>query len=157
MLKNENLEQELRHKGQELVNLLINLNNKNDILNNTKQGLMKILSEGKEALPPNAKRMIMTLNSRIDADIVSDNTLKRFEDEFDLVHNNFITLLAEKHPDLTSTERKMCSCIRMGLSTKEIAPVMNMSIRGVETLRYRLRKKFELEREDSLTEYLNSL
>lgn len=43
----------------------------------------------------------------------------------------------------------------MNLATKEIAPLMNMSVRGVETIRYRMRKKLSLEREESLTDFLN--
>lgn len=43
----------------------------------------------------------------------------------------------------------------MNLSTKEIAPLLNISVRGVETMRYRIRKKFGLERDDSLTDFIN--
>ena len=50
----------------------------------------------------------------------------------------------------------MCAYLKMNLSSKEIAPLLNISIRGVETIRYRLRKKFELERDEGLTEYLNT-
>jgi DNA-binding CsgD family transcriptional regulator len=64
--------------------------------------------------------------------------------------------LGEKHPDLSLNERMMCAYLKMNLSSKEIAPLLNISIRGVETIRYRLRKKFELERDEGLTEYLNT-
>jgi len=50
----------------------------------------------------------------------------------------------------------MCAYLKMNLSSKEIAPLLNISIRGVETIRYRLRKKFDLDREDSLIDYLNT-
>ena len=61
-----------------------------------------------------------------------------------------------KHPDLSNNERMMCAYLKMGLSTKEMAPLLNISVRGVETIRYRLRKKFDLDREDGLMEYLNN-
>jgi DNA-binding CsgD family transcriptional regulator len=51
----------------------------------------------------------------------------------------------------------MCAFIKMQLSSKEIAPLLNISVRGVETLRYRLRRKFELSREDSLTSFLSQI
>lgn len=66
-------------------------------------------------------------------------------------------ILQEKHPDLSNSERMMCAYLKMNLSTKEIAPMLNISVRGVETVRYRLRKKFGLERQDNLTDYLNKL
>lgn len=64
--------------------------------------------------------------------------------------------LHARHPDLSNNERMMCAYLKMNLSTKEIAPLLNISVRGVETIRYRLRKKFGLEREDSLTDYLSN-
>jgi DNA-binding CsgD family transcriptional regulator len=51
----------------------------------------------------------------------------------------------------------MCAFLKMNLSSKEIAPLLNLSVRGVETLRYRLRKKIGLEREENLLEYLTSI
>ena len=88
--------------------------------------------------------------------IQSDEVLKRIEDQFDLIHNNFMKRLHAKHPELSHNERMMCAYLKMNLSTKEIAPLLNISVRGVETIRYRLRKKFALEREDSLTDYLSN-
>ena len=90
------------------------------------------------------------------SNIQSDEVLKRIEDQFDLIHNNFMKRLHAKHPDLSNNERMMCAYLKMNLSTKEIAPLLNISVRGVETIRYRLRKKFGLEREDSLTDYLSN-
>ena len=85
-----------------------------------------------------------------------NEVLKRIEDQFDLIHNNFMKRLHAKHPELSHNERMMCAYLKMNLSTKEIAPLLNISVRGVETIRYRLRKKFALEREDSLTDYLSN-
>jgi len=155
-LKNENLEQELSFKSQEMANLMIHFSRKNEILLSIKQELTKIAGEMKGESSVKSKRMLLALNNSIDSNIESDDALKRFEEQFNLVHNNFMKKVREKHSDLTTSEIKMCAYVKMGLSSKEIAPLLNISIRGAETLRYRLRKKMELEREDSLTEYLNS-
>ncbi len=96
----------------------------------------------------------MVLNNKIDSNIQNDEVLRRIEEEFDLIHNNFMKHLGEKHPNLSPNERIMCAYLKMNLSTKEIAPLINISVRGVETLRYRLRKKLGLSREESLTDYL---
>ena len=103
------------------------------------------------------KRMIVSLNNQIDSNIQSDDMLKKFEEQFDLVHNKFINKLRIKHPDLSVSELKMCTYLKMDLSSKEIAPLLNLSVRGVETLRYRLRKKLDLNREDNLIDYLNNI
>lgn len=155
-LKNEKLEQELSFKHQEMANLMINFSRKNEILMEIKQQLQKVTSEMKGDAFVKVKRMLIALNNNIDSNIESDDLLKRFEEEFDLVHNNFMKRLREKHTDLTTGEIKMCAYVKMGLSSKEIAPLLNMSLRGTETLRYRLRKKMGLDREASLTEYLQS-
>jgi ligand-binding sensor domain-containing protein/DNA-binding CsgD family transcriptional regulator len=155
-LRNENLEQELSFKSQEMANLMMHFSRKNEILMYIKQELYKVTSEMKGEPFARAKRMLLALNNSIDRNIESDDALKRFEEQFNLVHNNFMKKIREKHPDLTLGERKMCAYILMDLSSKEIAPLLNLSVRGVETLRYRLRKKMSLEREDSLTDYLRS-
>ena len=99
--------------------------------------------------------MLLLVSNKIDSNIQSDEVLKRIEEQFDLVHNNFMKRLGEKHPDLSFNERMMCAYLKMNLSSKEIAPLLGISVRGVETIRYRLRKKFELDREDGLIDYLS--
>ena len=76
-------------------------------------------------------------------------------EEFDLVHDDFIKKLRQRFLDLSNNEVLMCAYLKMNLSTKEIAPLLNISVRGVETMRYRIRKKFGLERDDSLTDFIN--
>ncbi|MDR1200052.1 MAG: transcriptional regulator [Tannerellaceae bacterium] len=156
-LNTEKLEQELTFKTQELANLMMNVSRKNEILTTIKEELYKVSAELKGESSARAKRMLIILNNSIDSNIASDDVLKRFEEQFDLVHNNFTKKLKEYHPDLTVSELKMCIYIKMDLSSKEIAPLLNLSIRGIETLRYRLRKKLKLEHEDSLREYLDKL
>ena len=97
----------------------------------------------------------MILQSSIEASLESGNVLERIENEFNIVHNNFIKNIRSRYPSLTTNELLLCAYIKMNLATKEIAPLMNMSVRGVETIRYRMRKKLSLEREESLTDFLN--
>lgn len=155
-LEKEKLEYELKHKSQEMANLMINFLRKNEMLTEIKSEILKVSASLKGEAAREGKRQLVLLNSKIDANIQGDEVLKRIEDQFDLVHNNFMKRLHERHPDLSNNERIMCAYLKMNLSTKEIAPLLNISVRGVETVRYRLRKKFGLEREDSLTDYLNN-
>jgi DNA-binding CsgD family transcriptional regulator len=156
-LKNEHLELEIKHKSQELANITMNLVRKNEMLLEMKDEFSKLIPTLKQADESNKlQRQIVTLNNKINDNIKNDDNLKKFEEHFDLVHDKFIRRLTEKHPEFSASERKMCVFIKMGLSSKEIAPLMNLTVRGAETIRYKLRKKFELSRKDSLTSFLNN-
>ncbi|WP_321331797.1 triple tyrosine motif-containing protein [uncultured Bacteroides sp.] len=156
-LEKDKLEYDLQHKSQEMANLMINFVRKNEMLTEIKSDLFKIISILKgDGATKEPKKMLLLVNNKIDSNIQADDVLKRIEEQFDLIHNNFMKHLHEKYPDLSLNERMMCAYLKMNLSSKEIAPLLNISIRGVETIRYRLRKKFSLEREDSLTDYLNT-
>jgi DNA-binding CsgD family transcriptional regulator len=73
------------------------------------------------------------------------------------VHSNYLKKLKEYCPSLTASELKLAAYLRLSLSSKEIAQLMNISIRGVETSRYRLRKKLELENDTNLHDFLSSV
>jgi len=70
------------------------------------------------------------------------------------VNNDFLKTLKDKYPQLTATDLKLCAYLRINLSSKEIANLLNISIRGVETSRYRLRKKLDLPNETGLFDFL---
>lgn len=156
-LEKEKLEYDLQHKSQEMANLMINFVRKNEMLTEIKSEILKASASLKGESTRECKQNLVLISNKIDSNIQSDEVLKRIEDQFDLIHNNFMKRLYSRHPDLSNNERMMCAYLKMELSTKEIAPLLNLSVRGVETIRYRLRKKFGLEREDSLTGYLNAM
>ncbi len=155
-LKNEQLEMEVMHKNQELANNAINLARKNEVLADLRADINKLSDDISDKKDPAAlRRMLLRLIGKIEENTLHDDSLKKFEEHFDLVHNNFMMRLSEKYPELTLNERKMCALVKMHLSSKEIAPLLNISIRGTETLRYRLRKKLGLNPDESLTSFLN--
>ena len=156
-LEKEKLEDELNHKNQEMANLMINFVRKNEILTEIKLDLHNVMSSLKNGSATESNQMLLLVGNKIDSNIQGDDVLKKIEDQFDLVHNNFMKKLREKHPDLSNSERLMCAYLKMNLSTKEIAPLLNISVRGVETTRYRLRKKLGLDRDDGLIDYLMSI
>ncbi len=154
-LEKEKLEHDLQHKSQEMANLMISFVRKNEMLTEIKSEILKVSALLRGEGAREGKQQLMLINNKIDVNIQSDEVLKRIEDQFDLIHNNFMKRLHAKHPDLSNTECMMCAYLKMNLATKEIAPLLGLSLRGVETVRYRLRKKFGLEREDNLMDYLN--
>jgi DNA-binding CsgD family transcriptional regulator len=83
-----------------------------------------------------------------------DQEWENFTKHFDKVHSDFVVGLKEKHPNISASELKLCAYLRMNLTTKEIAQLMNISVRGVEISRYRLRKKLGIPSEQNLFDYL---
>jgi DNA-binding CsgD family transcriptional regulator len=150
-LKSEKLEAELKLKSQDLTSSAMHLIQKNELLTQVKQTLKGL---DKEKLEDEAKNKLRILVKNIDKDLASGEEWAQFETNFDQVHGNFITRLKEAYPKLTPQEIKFSAYIRMNLNTKEIANLLNISVRGVEIGRYRVRKKLELERKDNLSDFL---
>lgn len=156
-LRNEHIEFELKSKSQELANVMLHHLNKNEILTDIKHDLKKISTDLQAKDAGNAMRKIILLQGKLTRNIEQEIDWKQFEENFDIVHDRFLRKLSERYSWLNKNERKLCVYIHMGLLTKEIAPLMNLSIRGVEMLRYRMRKKMELERAEDLEGFFQTL
>ncbi len=150
-IKNEKLEAELRHKNVELANHTMNLVNKNDLLMNIKSSIKALKRDLGPRFPNYYYRQLL---KTIDKHISSEDEWNTFEAHFDQIHQNFFKRLMENYPELTQSDLKLCAYLRMNLSTKEIAPLLNISIRGVEARRYRLRKRLNLDHDANLVEFL---
>jgi DNA-binding CsgD family transcriptional regulator len=151
VLRNEKLESEINFKNSELASSAMHLVKKGELLSKIKGELahiMKGMENQKTA--SELKKMIKTVSEDDNVDKEWDN----FAKHFDKVHSDFVVELKEKHPSITPNELKLSAYLRMNLSTKEIAQLMNISTRGVEISRYRLRKKLQISTETSLFDYL---
>lgn len=151
-LRNEKLRGEMIHKEKELANSTLNIIQKNEFLGYIKEQLRKM-----KTTPSNISRSIDLLVNKIDKDIDNNNNWSIFETHLEQVHEDFLNRIMAKHKDLTVKEKRLSAYIRMGMSSKEIAVVLNISSRAVDNLRSKLRKKMELEQGDNLTEYINKL
>lgn len=90
------------------------------------------------------RRKTLRLLGQIETNIEHDDDLQAFQSTFDSVHHDFFRKLEEAYPGLNNKDKLLCAYIKMNLLSKEIAPLMNISLRGVEISRYRLRKKLGL-------------
>ena len=157
-LKNQQLQYELRHKSQELANSTMNLIRKNEIMMEIMDHITKVSEDIKKNGDINA---ILSRFSKMEQNIIqnieNDDNLKKFEENFDLIYENYLKRLGEMYPELNVSDKKICAYLKMDLSSKDIAPLLNMSIRSVETNRYRLRKKLQLERDVNLSDFLQRL
>ena len=156
-LKEKNLRSELKYKSDELVKTTLNIVRKNEILQNIKKEAISISRSIDDENLPNIRRKVIRLINSVDTNMEHDDDLQAFETTFDSVHHDFFEKLDQQFPLLNKKEKLLCAYIKMDLMSKEIAPLMNISLRGVEISRYRLRKKLDLSSENNLAEFLQKL
>jgi AraC family transcriptional regulator, chitin signaling transcriptional activator len=99
-------------------------------------------------------RLKSEIKKYIKINSVNKHEWETFENNLNQMHNEFIINLHKKFPNLTSKDIKLCVYLKMNLSSKEIASLMNISFRGVELHRYRLRKKFNLNQDENLYKFM---
>lgn len=152
-LENEKAQFDLRNKSQELSNMLLSEANRKEwnaeVLNDIRR-IVDYLNTNRVA---EAKIKIQQLQYRLARNGETSVNWKRFEENFDIVNNQFVTRLSIRYPWISKQERKLCVYIHIGLSSKEIAPLLNISIRAVEMMRYRIRNKMELDSSISLKQH----
>jgi AraC family chitin signaling transcriptional activator len=142
------LELELQSKSSEVAGKSLSIAKQSEMIENiqnildTESDFNKLKSEIKKAIKINA---------------VNKHEWEIFETNLNQINNEFIIALSKKYPNLTSKDIKLCVYLKMNLSSKEIAPMMNISFRGVELHRYRLRKKLGLSQEEILSKFLLSI
>ena len=142
--KNEKLQQDIESKNRELAISTMSLIKKNEFLNNVKKELKG--TDGSKNLKPVIKIIDKNLNNTDD--------WKFFQEAFNNADKDFLKKVKALHPTLTPNDLRLCAYLRLNLSSKEIAPLLNISTRSVEVKRYRLRKKMNLPHESSLTNYI---
>jgi DNA-binding CsgD family transcriptional regulator len=143
ILQNEQLEMDMANKNKELAVSTMSLIRKNEFLTNIKDQL-------KESGSSKIKSVIKT----IDKDINEEDNWNYFKEAFNNADKDFFKKIKSLHPALTPNDLKLCAYLRLNLSSKEIGPLLNISVKSVEIKRYRLRKKMDLVREANLTLYI---
>lgn len=150
-LRNESLRSEIKFKSKQLANTALALVKKNESLQEIKKELINLKNSF-----DNQYAFKKILN-KVDSSITHKDEWKVFEYNFNQVHEDFFKTLKSRHPNLTPKDLKICAYIKMNLSNKEIIPLMNVSLRGLETHRYRLKKKLNLNNDISVSDYLINL
>lgn len=149
-VRNEQLSQDVDAKNKELAVSTLSLIKKDELLAIIKEDL-------KKTAETNDGKSLKSVISSINSSISKDNTWNTFKEAFDSVDKDFLKKIKAAHPTLTSSDLKLCAYLRLNLSSKEIAPMLNISIRSVEIKRYRLRKKLNLLHDDGLVNYILSI
>lgn len=153
-LKNEKLQSEISFKSKELANSTMSILKKNEFLLHLKELLIQQKNSLGSRYP---EKYLSDVIRKIDASLSSQDDWNIFETHFERAHEQFLQKTKERFPELTATDLRLCAFLRMNLSSKEIAPMLGISVRGVENHRYRLRKKMGLDRDQKLIDLILSL
>ncbi|MFB9056815.1 triple tyrosine motif-containing protein [Mariniflexile ostreae] len=141
---NDKLRQDVESKSRELGISTMSLIKKNEFLRSLKKEIIKVQNT------KNIKPIIKIIDNNIN----NTDDWHTFEEAFNNADKDFLKKIKSIHPELTSNDLRLCAYLRLNLSSKEIAPLLNISSRSVEVKRYRLRKKMNLEHEASLSDYI---
>ena len=150
-LKNEKLQAEMIYRDKELANQTMGIIQKNRFLTKINEELRLLQNSTQDAA---VRNKISSLKRKIKKETDDDSQNKIFEAYFEEVHEEFFKRLLEKYPQLSPADLRLCAYIKMNISTKEISTLLNISYRGVEISRYRLRKKLDLSRDINFPAFL---
>ncbi|SMO51228.1 helix-turn-helix and ligand-binding sensor domain-containing protein [Gracilimonas mengyeensis] len=150
-LNNEKLQEKIEHRSAQLASNTMAMMRKNNLLNTIQQELEKQKEDLGDQLPD---KYYKKLNKLIEDGIEDEHEWEIFEQLYNEAHGDFFKRLKETYPQLTPSDLRLCAYLRMNLSSKEIAPLLNISVRGVEERRYRLRKRLDLSTDTNLTELI---
>ncbi|GGI27385.1 triple tyrosine motif-containing protein [Pedobacter mendelii] len=153
-LQTEKLQAELASKNRELANSAMTLVYKNELLQKLSEEILKLKDENGKKLADDQLRKIQKV---INDGMNDERDWHLFENSFNEAHESFFKKLKIGHPDLVPNDLKLCAYLRMNMSSKEMSSLLNITLRGVEIRRYRLRKKLNVPHDKNLTEFLMEL
>ncbi|MGL4780707.1 MAG: two-component regulator propeller domain-containing protein [Bacteroidales bacterium] len=150
MQEKQKLESDLHEKNSKLVEITSTTIKKNELLNNVKEEIDAFVSKNPSA---SISTKLSKITRTINAPALTKDDWSLFVMQFEASHPTFFRDVKNKYPSLTPSELKLAACLKLNLTTKDIAALLNISVRGVEVSRYRLRKKISLESTENLNEF----
>ncbi len=148
--KKQKLQKEKEQTQKELINSVLHLEKKNEILNELKE---KLLVQNKEQHATINNAIFKT----IDAGLAIDDDFEKFKNNFNTIYPDFFNRLQEKaNLSLTQLDLKYCGFILMKVTNKEMASQMNVEPKSIRMARYRIKQKLQLSKEEDLDEFIQS-
>ncbi len=151
----EKLDIELDFKHRELQAITLTLASKNELLSQIKQNITKVVE--RDSPTPDCMIDLKKIISHIDSNLMDQNFWEDFKSRFIFLHTGFLEKLQANFNDLTNNEVKLCCFLKMNMSNKEIAQILNSSLDAIDKSRYRLRKKLNIDSETNINYFLNTL
>jgi len=149
----EELDKALKYHQNEIVTMAMNIIRKYEFASQLKEDINKIKKGIKDTDSHQALNQVIL---KINQNLLLDRDREKFQMHLEDHNNNFMHSLTEAFPSLTENEKRLAVLLRMNLSSKEIASILNISTKSVEMNRYRLRKKLQIPSKQSLTEFIRS-
>lgn len=147
----DDLGKELKFRQSEMVTMAMSIIHKNEFLDNLKKEVVKIKSGVDDH---ETRAHLNKLSLMITQDLSIDRDREKFQMHINERNSNFIHRLGKSFPSMTENEKRLASLLRLNLSSKEIASILNISPKSVEMNRYRLRKKLKVEPKVNLADFI---
>jgi PAS domain S-box-containing protein len=149
----QRLQSELGVKDRELVSFLLQLSQKNEMISKVANQL-KTLKKG--ATDKNIKQLLQLLEL-LEVNVATPPDWSMIESQLEKIHPGFFNRLQAKHPTISVKDKKLCAYLRIGLTSKEISGLQNISPKSVEIARVRMKKKLKLSDKTRIVNYLSQL
>lgn len=156
-LEREQAQFDLKAKSRELNSALLNKVNRNEMSALIQRDVRRITEQLVHGEIDSARKGLLQLDARLSAGVHQDKDWQKFEENFDFANDRFLQKLSTRFPWMSKQEKKLCIYIHMGLQTKEIGPLLDLSTRGVEMMRYRIRKKMNLDAQANMRAYFDEM
>jgi phosphate/sulfate permease/DNA-binding CsgD family transcriptional regulator len=147
----DDMGKELKFRQNEMVTMAMSIIRKNEFLNQLKGEVVKIKTNVKEH---ETRLGLNKLSLMIAQDLSIDRDREKFQMHINKQNSDFIRRISENFPSMTDNEKRLASLLRLNLSSKEIASILNISPKSVEMNRYRLRKKLKVDPKVHLNDFI---
>ena len=153
-VENLYLQNEVENKRKDLINYALSIVEQKEYFEKVSDSIRSLINEKRtEIRDEKLRKLDVDIRQRMSfADKVED-----FNIRIEKMHRDFMGRIVQLYPDLSSNEVRLAVLIRLGISSKEIATLLNISPKSVEINRYRLRKKLGLDRGANLTHFINNI
>lgn len=135
---NETLNREIKRKSGQLADSDIAIQRKSDVLKDVNERIDRLIASGRDSDPVIAG--LRDLRRSLMIHDKEEACWDRMEENFNIIFDDLLSKIVSRYPSIARNDIRLCSYLRLNMSTKEIATLMNVSERSVESNRYRLRK-----------------
>jgi len=148
------LKEEIHFKNSELEKFVLQLIEKEKMLGQLKKILVLLKNAPSE---DERKEVINEINFMITDSLNLAKERELFYSTVSKVHGDFIMRLTQQFSNLSESDKRLIAMLKLGLSSKEIATLSNISTKSVEMNRYRLRKKLNLSPNLKLLDFVKQI
>lgn len=152
-MSNKMMEMQLKNNKESLINLALHLKSFIEFITPLKNELKEAIELPDREL----KEKVKSIYQNMQNNFILYNNMNMLHNQIDEIYKDFLNRLEQKYPTITKAEKRLCMMLYINMSSKEIAVITNTTLRSVETSRYRLRRKFNLTRDDDMVSFLKQI